>query len=315
MRLLWRRVRPDICHVQWVGEDLWHTARAGLRPLVVTAWGSDLNYTVKLPADDALRHRAAAALRLIDHIIVDSDDMAATADLLAGKNVSTTLLPIGIDTEQFSPGLYQQRKEWRDRLRIGSDATVLISARQLGGNYRPSEIIRAFAALDRTCRNQTYLIVRTFGHGIGVSITELHRLADRLNISDRVRWVGDIEYTQLPGLYAASDIAINFPIMDAFPVTFLECFACGVPVVSNRLVSYASNGAVPYLFFIEDDSVGGLKTAIEAAIERFDELKALADEARAYVVRNFDEAVTARILRQTYEEVLCRDGRPTLAGG
>jgi len=49
------------------------------------------------------------------------------------------------------------------------------------------------------------------------------------------------------------------------PVTFLECFVCGLPIVSNRLISYASNGASSYLFFAEDDSVGGLKTAIEAA--------------------------------------------------
>jgi glycosyltransferase involved in cell wall biosynthesis len=279
MRLLWRLVRPDICHVQWVDQNLWHTARAGLRPLVATAWGSDLYGPAKLSADDPLRQKIADALQRIDHLIVDSDDTAAIAEQLAGKELRTTLLPIGVDTEQFRPGLYQQRKEWRERLRIDPDATVLISPRQLGANYRQSEIIRAFAALDHTHRKQTYMIIRTFGHGIGVSITELHRLADRLNVSDQVRWIADVEYTQLPGLYAASDMAINFPIMDAFPVTFLECFACGLPVVSNRLISYTSNGASSYLLFLEDDSVGGLKTAIEAAIERRDQLQRLTRSA------------------------------------
>jgi glycosyltransferase involved in cell wall biosynthesis len=304
MRLLWRIVKPDICHVQWVDGNLWHTARAGLRPLVATAWGSDLNFPATLSSDDPLRQTVAAALRLVDHLIVDSDDMAVTAEQLAGKPLSTTLLPIGIDTEQFRPGSYQQRKQWRERLQVAPDATVLISPRQLGANYRHSEIIRAFAALDRIYREHTYLIIRTFGHGFGVSITELQRLADRLNVSDQVRWVADIEYSQLPGLYAASDMAINFPIMDAFPVTFLECFACGLPVVSNRLASYESNGAPSYLLFVDDDSVRGLKTAIEAAIERRDELRALTREARECVVRNFDERVTARLLRQTYEAVL-----------
>jgi glycosyltransferase involved in cell wall biosynthesis len=183
---------------------------------------------------------------------------------------------------------------------------VLISARKLGAIYRPAEIIEAFAALNKTYGRQAYLIMRTVGSTMSVSLKELRGLADKLFVSDRIRWVGEVEYSQLPGLYAASDLAINFPIMDAFPVTFLECFACGVPVVSNRLASYASNGASPYLFFVEDDSVGGLKTAIEAAIERLDELKTLADEARAHVVRNFDERVTARVLMQTYEEVLGR---------
>src|SRR6516165_4032608 len=312
MRLLWRLVRPDICHKHWVDDNLWHIARAGLRPLVVTAWGADLNLPAKLSADDPERKKIAATLRLIDHLIVDSDDMAVTAKQLAGRNLSTTLLPIGIDTEQFRPRLYQQRKEWRQRLRIDPDATVVLSARQLGANnranYRQAEIIRAFAALNDTHRRHTYLIIRTLGFESGVLLTELHSLADRLNVSDQIRWVEEVESSELPGIYAASDLAVNFPIMDGFPVTLLECFACGIPVVSNRLTAYDSNGASSYLLFVRDDSVGGLKTAIKAAIERLDQLQTLTAEAREHVVRNYDARVTARILRQTYEAVLGRIG-------
>jgi glycosyltransferase involved in cell wall biosynthesis len=315
MRLLWRRVRPDICHVHWIGENLWHIVRAGLRPTVATAWGTDLNYSVTLAVDDPLRQKVVGALKLIDHLIVDSEDMVATAKQLAGKHLNISLLPIGIDTEQFRPGLNHERREWRERLRIDPEATVLISPRQLGANYRQSEMIRAFAALDLTYRKQLYLIVRTFGLGFGASITELHRIANTLNVSDRVRWIADLEYDRLPGLYAASDIAINFPVMDAFPVTFLECFACGLPVISNRLGSYASHGVSSYLWFVKEASVGGLKTAIQEALERRGELQTVTSEARQHVVRNFDERVTARVLRQTYEAVLGQRGRSTLAGG
>jgi glycosyltransferase involved in cell wall biosynthesis len=304
LRRLWRLVNPDICHVQWITDELWHIARAGLRPLVATAWGSDLNIPAKSSADDPFRQKISDALRSIDHLIIDSDDMGATAEQLAGKKLNTTLLPIGIDTQRFHPGLYQERSEWREKLKIDPTATVILAARQLGANYRSAEIIHAFAALKNSCRKQVYLIMRTFGHAIGVSLDQLRELANKSHISNNIRWVGDLEYSQLPGLYAASDLVVNFAIMDAFPVTFLECFACGLPVVSNRLVSYASNGMEPYLFFAEDNSVSGLKTAIEAAIERLDELKILADKARDRVVRNFDERETARVLRQTYEAVL-----------
>jgi glycosyltransferase involved in cell wall biosynthesis len=312
LRSLWRFVSPDICHVHFIDENFWHTARAGLRPLVATSWGSDIFSIAALSADDPLQQKFAAALRSIDHLIVDSDDMVAPAERLAGKRLSTTLLPIGIDTEQFCPSLYQQRKEWRERLRIEPEAIVLISARRLGTNYRQSEIIRAFAALDHADRKQIYLIIRTFGfywsaagsNDRSAFITELHWLAEKLNVADQIRWVDDVEYTQLPGLYAASDIAINFPILDSFPVTFLECFACGLPIVSSRLASYKSNGASTYLLFAEDDSVGGLKVAIEAAIGRLDKLQNVAAEAREHVVQNFDERATARALRQVYETVL-----------
>jgi glycosyltransferase involved in cell wall biosynthesis len=304
MRRLWRLVKPDICHVQWIDEHLWHIARAGLRPLVATAWGTDLNLLAKAPSDDPVRQKIAAALGQLDLLIVDSEDMAATAELLAGASLRTTLLPIGIDTMQFRPGLNQQRWEWRKKLQIDLRARVLISPRQLGANYRPAEIICAFARLDQQLCQDAHLIMRTFGNRSGVSLTELHRLADKLNVSDRIRWVDEVEYVQLPGLYAAADLAINFPIMDAFPVTFLECFSCGLPVITNQLVSYESNGALRYLFCTEEDSVPGLKKAIESGINEFDQLRTMADKAREYVVQNYDERLTANALRQAYDALL-----------
>jgi glycosyltransferase involved in cell wall biosynthesis len=306
IRRLWRPLKPDICHVQWIDEQLWHTASAGLRPLVATAWGSDLNLIMRAPRDDPVREKIAAALGQVDLLIVDSEDMAVTAEHLAGMSLRTTLLPIGIDTEQFRPDLYQQRREWREKLQINSEAMVLISPRQLGANYRPAEIIRAFAALDRDRCKNSYLIMRTFGHRSGVSLTELSMLAHKLNVSGRIRWVGEVEYDQLPGLYSASDLAINFPIIDAFPVTFLECFSSGLPVVTNRLTSYDSNGAFPYLFCARDNSVVGLKTAIESGMERLDELKLVAAKAREHVVQNYEERLTAQALKQAYWAVLTR---------
>jgi glycosyltransferase involved in cell wall biosynthesis len=306
LRMLWRRVKPDICHVQWVDDHLWHSARAGLRPLVATAWGSDLNLAAKASADDPARQRLAGALGQLDLLIVDSDDMVATAELLAGKSLRTTLLPIGIDTDKFRPGLHQQRREWRQTLQIDFAATVFLSARQLGANYRQIEIIRAFAALDQDIKKNCYLIVRTFGHSNGVSLPELHELAEMLKVSDRIRWVEEIEYTQLPGLYAASDMAINFPIMDAFPVTFLECFSCGLPVLTNWLPSYESNGIFPYLSCAEEDSVVGLKTRMEGAVKMLDQLQVRAVTARDHVVHNYHEHRIAGALRRIYESLLDR---------
>jgi glycosyltransferase involved in cell wall biosynthesis len=304
MRRLWRRIKPDICHMLWINDQLWHTVRAGLRPLVATAWGSDLNLVAEAAPDDPLRQKLAAALGQLDLLIIDSDEMAATAERLAGKTLRTTLLPIGIDTGLFRPGLHPLRQEWREKLKINLEAIVLISPRQLGANYRPAEIIRAFSALNHRIHGEYFLIMRTFGHQIGVSLLELRALADKLRVSDRVRWVGEVEYTQLPGLYAASDLAINFPIMDAFPVTFLECFSSGLPVITNRLTSYNSNGVMPYLFCSEDDSVIGLKAAIESGLDHLTELKKVAARAREHIVRNYDERLTARTLKQSYEELL-----------
>ena len=53
--------------------------------------------------------------------------------------------------------------------------------------------------------------------------------------------------------------------------------------------------------------MAGLRTAIEEALEHRGELQTTTSEAREHVVRNFDERVTASVLRRTYEAVLGRE--------
>ena len=150
-------------------------------------------------------------------------------------------------------------------LQIEPDAMVFLSARQLGAVYRPEEIIKAFAGVPAAARDNSYLIMRTFGHSVGTSLAELQRLAQELGIAQRVKWVGGMAYEQQPGLYVAADVTVNFPAMDAFPVTILESLACGVPVLTNRLKAYESNGAMPYLTFTAEDSTSQLGATMAAA--------------------------------------------------
>jgi len=303
---LLRATRSDLYHVQWVDDRVLDMSLAGGRPLVATAWGSDLNVPAQAPETNAVRRRLGAALRALDLLIVDSDDIVDTARTLAGTDIPSALLPIGIDTELFRPGLLTQRRHWREQLQIEPEAVVYLSARQLGALYRPAEIIRAFAAIPAAARDQSYLIIRTFGHSVGTSVAQLQRLAKELGIAERVRWVGSMAYEEQPGLYAAADLAVNFPEMDAFPVTILESLACGVPVLTNRLKAYESHGVVPYLTFTAEDSVPQLTATLAGAFTNLQALQARAAEGRAHAVQHFDERVSAASLRRIYEALLDR---------
>src|SRR5262245_54227585 len=42
-RTWWRRVRPDIVHVNFVGDSAYHFAKADVKPLILTVWGTDVN--------------------------------------------------------------------------------------------------------------------------------------------------------------------------------------------------------------------------------------------------------------------------------
>ena len=310
---LLRATRADVFHVQWIDERLLDASLAGAHPLVATAWGSDLNVPAAAPASDPTRQRIGAALRALDLLIVDCDDIVATARMLAGTDVPSAMLPIGIDTQLFRPGLNAQRRQWREQLRIEPDAVVYLSARQLGALYRPAEIIRAFASLPAVARDRSYLIIRTFGHSVGTSVPELRRLAEDLRIAHRVRWVGGMAYEEQPGLYAAADLTVNFPQMDAFPVTILESLACGVPVLTNRLKAYESHGVVPYLTFTAEDCVEQLGVTLADAFTNLQALRQRAADGRDHAVRHFDERISAASLREIYQRLLDRrrDQRPS----
>lgn len=298
--------QADVCHVQWMDERVLDVSRAGARPLIATAWGSDLNVPAQASTEDPARQRIGAALRELDLLIVDCDDSALTANQLAGQPIPSATLPIGIDTKLFHPDLPDERRQWRERLKIEHDALVFLSARQLGAIYRPGEIITAFANMPVAARERSYLLMRTFGHSVGTSLPTLQRMAEELGVAQRVRWLESTAYEQQPGLYVAADVTVNFPQMDAFPVTILESLACGVPVITNPLKAYESNGVKPYLKFTREDSVSELTASMAAALDGLESLQGHALQGRKHVVRNFDERVSAARLKEIYEDLLLR---------
>jgi glycosyltransferase involved in cell wall biosynthesis len=302
LRRLARSVRPDIHHVQWIDSRVWHCAKAGLYPLIATAWGSDLNWMKATDADPVARRVVAEALQCLDLLIVDSPDTAATATELAGRDLNVLLLTIGIDTERFRPGLQAERKRWRDKLKIDEQATVLLSARALGSNYRQNEVIQAFAIWRKHTQNESFLIVRTFGSE--ETLPALRQTVARLGITDCVRWLGDLPYEDLPGVYAAADLAINFSYIDAFPVTFLECLASGVPIVTNCLSPYAKSDLATFLMFTDQDTVANLARCLADAIRSLPQLSLTALRGRDRVVSHHDEHVAAVRLRAAYETIL-----------
>jgi phenylacetate-CoA ligase len=50
---------------------------------------------------------------------------------------------------------------------------------------------------------------------------------------DGIRFVGRVEPEAVPALYASADVFLNAAIIDNQPVSVLEAFASGLPVVST----------------------------------------------------------------------------------
>ena len=300
LRLLFALFRPDIVHVQWIGDWAWRIARAGATPLVLTAWGTDINQTCLPHFDPGLRRQIREALTLSDLLIADSDDLIDRAIALADKPLKSISLPIGIDTKLFRPGYVEEAAEWRRELGIPHAATVILSPRALREEYGHHFILESFATATAENGDDKYLVMKDFDGRDRHYRTSLIELAAQRGVDARVRILNQVDYSKLPILYSMADLAVNFPIADAFPVTFLECLACELPMLTNRLPAYSSHGLARHFVFTDARTVEALRRRLLDAFANLPSLLAMASEGGASVREKFDETVTRRTLLESY---------------
>jgi glycosyltransferase involved in cell wall biosynthesis len=69
--------------------------------------------------------------------------------------------------------------------------------------------------------------------GVGPDESELQKRARKLGVADAVRFVGWVEYADIPELFAAADALVLPSRWDPFPVAVLEAMASGLPVLGS----------------------------------------------------------------------------------
>lgn len=151
-------------------------------------------------------------LRLVHDIVVPSEYLGR---IFVRHGYRVRVIPNVIDTSHFR---YRDRAPLRPRL---------LSTRNLEWYYRVDITLEAFA-LVRTWYPEATLTVA----GYGSQEAELRRLAGSLGASG-IRFVGPVEPQAMPRLYEEADIFVNSSVVDNQPVSVLEAFAAGLPVVST----------------------------------------------------------------------------------
>ena len=156
----------------------------------------------------------------------------------------------------------------------------LLSTRNLEPHYGVDDVIKAFALLRRRWPEATIEVA-----GTGSEEGRLRALAQE-RCPQGVKFLGRVEPARVPALYSRCDIYVNCSLIDNQPLSLLEAFAAGMPVVStptgdisSMIVSGENGLLVP----------ARSPAAIAAAIE-----KLLRDpEAAAQMARRARERVQA----------------------
>ena len=118
----------------------------------------------------------------------------------------------------------RQAFPFRERARL---APKLLSVRNLESYYGVDTVIRAFAHV-RACRPDATLTVA----GAGSERRALERLVEDLGVRG-VQFLGRVERDAMPALYASADILVNASVVDNQPVSLLEAWSSGLPVITT----------------------------------------------------------------------------------
>ena len=151
-------------------------------------------------------------LRRTDAIVVPSEYLR---QVFEPHGYRARVIPNVVDTTRFG---YRERLPLRPRL---------LSTRTLEPHYRVDHTLEAFGRLKERLPEATLTIA-----GSGPEEDRLRRVATALGV-DGIQFLGRVEPASMPALYAEHDIFVNSSIVDNQPVSILEAFAAGLPVVST----------------------------------------------------------------------------------
>jgi glycosyltransferase involved in cell wall biosynthesis len=151
-------------------------------------------------------------VRLAHEIVVPSQYLRG---VFARYGYRSRVVPNVVDLSRFR---YRERIQLRPRL---------LSTRNFESHYRVDDTLRAFALIRNRLSTATLTVA---GHGS--EEPRLRQLAAALG-SAGVRFVGRIEPTQISDFYDDADVFVNSSVIDNQPVSVLEAFASGLPVVST----------------------------------------------------------------------------------
>jgi glycosyltransferase involved in cell wall biosynthesis len=166
----------------------------------------------------------------------------ATALLLLrehGLRAPSQVVSNGIDLDVYAPGPADE--SLRRRYALPAGRPLILSVGRLSPEKRVDVLIEAVAAQDVA---DTVLVVA----GSGPDEGRLRELAARRRVSERVRFLGFIPGTDLPGLYRLADVFAIASEAELQSLVTMEAMASGLPVVAvnagalGELVHAGENG-------------------------------------------------------------------------
>lgn len=163
---------------------------------------------------------AKPTIALADRVVTPSGFLV---DVFRKHGIEARSIVNIIDTSRF---IYRKRRKLRP---------LFMTNRILEPLYNVECILRAFSIIQKSYPEATLTIAHD-----GLSKSSLEEMARDLKL-ENTRFIGRVPHEKVTELYDAADIYLTSPNIDNMPVSLLECFAAGLPIVATKV------GGIPYV--------------------------------------------------------------------
>ena len=287
----------DLVHVHWAGfAEI--PFFAGLKPYVVTVWGSDI-YNISEYSVDSQK-RIVAALQNAALVTVDSEDLKRAVEDLGVKSSRIKVVQWGVDSKMFRPCL----KDTVLANELGIEGRrVIYSPRNIAPIYNNDIILQAVKVLLE--RFPDVVLVQKHYNCAQEKVDAYLATAEKLGIRDSVKLIGTMEYEKLPMIYALADAVVSIPSSDGTPMSVLEAMACGVvPVVSDlpSLREWIQDGYNGFLVSIGDHIM--LADRLADVLSASEWRESVISRNLDLVVKRADHYSNMKLIDNCYREVV-----------
>lgn len=170
---------------------------------------------------------AKPTMKMFDKIVVPSRFLV---EVFADYGLSATAVFNFVETDNF---YFRERKTIQP---------IFLSNRNFEAYYNVGDVLRAFQIIQKEV-SQARLIVA----GYGSEEKKLKDLARTLGLKN-VEFIGKITQQEMPDVYNKADIYLNASLVDNMPLSFIEAFSSGLPIISYE------TGGIPYI--VENEKTG-----------------------------------------------------------
>ena len=209
------------------------------------------------------------------------------------------IVPNAVNVAHFSQSYTDSViNEMKDSLGKKLGDVFLITTSRLVQKNAVDDVI---SALPLVPENVHFIIL-----GTGPDEVMLRALAEKLKVTDRVQFVGQVGHTDMPKYLKASDIFIRASRSEGFGASFAEAMAAELPVIATQeggiadfLFDEKRNPDKPITgFAVDKDNPEQIAGAVKEIMNQREKVRAVVATAKAMVIEKYDWDIIAKAMKE-----------------